>query len=656
MTPHRALQFDLQNSLSSSSFHPSRKDIENVHKTLETSWAKSTHSSYARNLKHFHRFCSQRNIPPESRFPTSESLLLIYAASHVGICSSSTVRHRLSALKAYHVIHNWPWNGSPRLSKLLRGLKLSAPDSSSRPPRPPISLSMLIRLLKRLNLRDPFDAAVAACASTAFWGQCRLGELLPRSSNVTHSSSIPTRSHLTCSASKSRPPQSFNLHLPQTKTNRLGQTVTILPRDDASNPLPLLQNHLFVNHLPIHVPLFSYCPKNHASPHTRILSKPAFLARCNAILNPLGYKRISGHSFRIGGTTTLLASGIPSDVVKTMGRWSSDSFLRYWRHIDRIAPAQAPPHTPRPGTWYTASGGELVSWTAGRFLRAGGSPVQCLNFSPWERSTVRRSSPLPTRHGGYGFTSRAWGLTLDTIQSLEIVLANGSIVTTSSLCNADLFWALRGASSSFGIVTSMTASTFPAPPSVTSFLYVWDVTIEQATTSVLTYQGFALSPSTPSNLGLYLVLTKGSQEGKVGMWIMGAYYGPPSNFNSTLAPLLCTFPETNNKTVSETTYIKSVEILGFMGRLNTTQLPDEPNTFYAKSLMTPEGSPMTREMVEAWMKYLGKQGFSADTVWYIEIELYGGPTSKINQIPFDSSSFGKRDTLFTIQLYTSSSN
>ena len=33
-----------------------------------------------------------------------------------------------------------------------------------------------------------------------------------------------------------------------------------------------------------------------------------------------------------------------------------------------------------------------------------------------------------------------WGLTLDTIQSLEVVLANGTVTTVSSKKNNDLFW------------------------------------------------------------------------------------------------------------------------------------------------------------------------------------------------------------------------
>ena len=47
---------------------------------------------------------------------------------------------------------------------------------------------------------------------------------------------------------------------------------------------------------------------------------------------------------------------------------------------------------------------------------------------------------LSVGFGGYGFTSRKWGLTLDTIQALDVVLANGTIVTASNSNYPDLFW------------------------------------------------------------------------------------------------------------------------------------------------------------------------------------------------------------------------
>ncbi|PHH66324.1 hypothetical protein CDD80_960 [Ophiocordyceps camponoti-rufipedis] len=72
-------------------------------------------------------------------------------------------------------------------------------------------------------------------------------------------------------------------------------------------------------------------------------------------------------------------------------------------------------------------------------------------------------------HGGFGLSSRTHGLALDWLIGAEIVLANGTSLQTSQTQHPDLFWALRGAGSSFGIVTSLTFTTFAAPESVTPF-------------------------------------------------------------------------------------------------------------------------------------------------------------------------------------------
>jgi FAD/FMN-containing dehydrogenase len=69
--------------------------------------------------------------------------------------------------------------------------------------------------------------------------------------------------------------------------------------------------------------------------------------------------------------------------------------------------------------------------------------------------------PLPTTrvgvgghalHGGYGVSSHTKGLALDWMVGATIVLANSSVVNVSATENPDLFWAIRGAGSSMGIV------------------------------------------------------------------------------------------------------------------------------------------------------------------------------------------------------------
>ncbi|KAK8044171.1 hypothetical protein PG993_004195 [Apiospora rasikravindrae] len=63
--------------------------------------------------------------------------------------------------------------------------------------------------------------------------------------------------------------------------------------------------------------------------------------------------------------------------------------------------------------------------------------------------------------GGFGQLMGRHGLAIDVLVSCEVVLANGDIVTASETENPDLFWALRGAGHSFGVVTSFTSRIFP---------------------------------------------------------------------------------------------------------------------------------------------------------------------------------------------------
>ncbi|KIK60152.1 hypothetical protein GYMLUDRAFT_97267 [Collybiopsis luxurians FD-317 M1] len=260
--------------------------------------------------------------------------------------------------------------------------------------------------------------------------------------------------------------------------------------------------------------------------------------------------------------------------------------------------------------------------------------------------------------GGWGMASRMWGLTLDNILSTTLVLANGSIVTASEDSNPELFWGIRGSSASFGIVSSIEFRTFPVPPSGTMYEYLWDMDIPTATNAFISFQQWALSGTLPLTFGGEIGFLKGSSYGRVQFVFFGGYFGPAETFNETVAPFLDTLPSTPDlANVTQGNWIETLSALALgVGNLNTSTQPDTNDTFYAKSLMAPMDVPLTNASMGAMVKYLAEVGFNRTGFWQVEVELYGGKGSAINQVPLNKTAFAHRNTLFTFQPQASSAD
>jgi len=92
-----------------------------------------------------------------------------------------------------------------------------------------------------------------------------------------------------------------------------------------------------------------------------------------------------------------------------------------------------------------------------------------------------------TLGGGTGHLTRGYGLTIDSLVSADVVLADGSLLHASEDENPDLFWALRRGGGNYGVVTSFTFRLSPVSNVVAGPMF-WP--IERAAEILDWYRGF----------------------------------------------------------------------------------------------------------------------------------------------------------------------
>ena len=223
---------------------------------------------------------------------------------------------------------------APEMKAALDGAAILAPPSSRRPKRLPMTIDIINSLATRFDTSKPLDAAVFACLTTAFFSAARLGEFtLP-----TLKSFIPDQHVKPSDVRRDQDRHGLKVtvfRLPRTKASIDGEDVYWADQPGVSDPQAALAKHFTVNNPPQDQPLFSWRHSNSLRPLTR----NEFLKRINLAATELGIDSLKGHGIRIGAILEYLLRGDPFDVVKSIGRWSGESFVLYLRqHAVIIAP------------------------------------------------------------------------------------------------------------------------------------------------------------------------------------------------------------------------------------------------------------------------------------------------------------------------------
>jgi FAD/FMN-containing dehydrogenase len=140
-----------------------------------------------------------------------------------------------------------------------------------------------------------------------------------------------------------------------------------------------------------------------------------------------------------------------------------------------------------------------------------------------------------TLGGGLGILGRKYGLTSDQLLAAQIVLADGRVLVCDEHHDRELFWALRGAGGgNFGVVTSLTFNTIPAPDA-TAFHLLWPYT--HAAAVIGAWQAWA--PAAPDELAASLLMVaSGDVDRPPVVNLFGAMLGTESDTKELLDELV----------------------------------------------------------------------------------------------------------------------
>lgn len=292
--------------------------------------AQSTVRTYSSGVSRYLSYCREVG---RAALPTNEELISGFVAKLAKEkLTYASIQTYLSAIRHHHIASGL---GDPkifqmsRLEYILKGIRREAAHSSAmkrsrdRQPLTPHSMKKLFEEWKKLPVVS--DAKMLwAAACLAYFGFLRVGEFTSPTTKTFDKNAHLSMTDIT--VDNPAEPTMLFVRLKQSKTDQLRHGVTIVL--GKSHKFPLCPLSAMLGYLVVRGrsegPLFMW-------------KDGTFLTRANfvtavkeaCVTAGLDAANFNGHSFRIGAATTAASRGMEDCMIKTLGRWESDSYQRY---------------------------------------------------------------------------------------------------------------------------------------------------------------------------------------------------------------------------------------------------------------------------------------------------------------------------------------
>lgn len=227
--------------------------------------------------------------------------------------------------------------------------------------------------------------------------------------------------------------------------------------------------------------------------------------------------------------------------------------------------------------------------------------------------------------GGLNLFMRCHGLACDNIVSLDVVTAEGELLTVDEHNHPDLFWAMRGAGANFGVVTSIEYKVYPIKTVIAGNV-VWDLgdnPYENARELLSFLRDYNLT--VPDEVTTFAYLLSDPESGKPVISIWMCYVGDIAQGEEVLHPLR-SFGVALLDDVKEVTYEEQQTRVDFVA-------PPGRYYYYRTQLLRKLDDATLEALVNHYVQHTVPELF-------IILEHFGGA---IARVPEEATAFAGRD-------------
>ena len=220
------------------------------------------------------------------------------------------------------------WQELPLTRKIRR--LMSKISKSSRSWKYPVTYAIGCRMVKLLNWNNMEDLITGCLILTMICGLFRAGEMLTKTNREFNNIRLMRSGYFKVINDGSK--KVLRIWLPGSKTDVYNRGVAIF--------IPAAENKQYCA-----VEWIEKLLKQKKDPFTpmftnkngTLITKTTFMKKTRKLLRRIGEepKNYSGHSFRKGGAVSAHLAGLGSERIRTLGRWTTDAFMKYTHFIPR---------------------------------------------------------------------------------------------------------------------------------------------------------------------------------------------------------------------------------------------------------------------------------------------------------------------------------